>query len=304
MSTVFQQPFGAEARWLAPPADPAHPDDLWCRWTSRVAGSPAVWGPDLIQITRKTPFRQGARVAATNSRADHVVRAGRWLAEELPAVTSHYVSSPVRVSDVRPLVEEVAGTLNDIEFTAAVLFSGHDLGSMDLSRDPMTTVSKIGLDWHLHRRSRTPFTAGRRPCHWLDPVTVTVSSILEASAHIPANTVAVCSPGQQLDRGAAAAVRPEIQYLADQLVANYPASALTDDTDRAAYSSSLARALESERGQAVGNGNIIIAAVLAGYDVAAAGAGSPNAYVGIDENIAQMLRARSRRLTRGIEAAA
>lgn len=304
MSTVFQQPFGAEARWLDMPADPAHSDDLWCRWAGRVAGSPAVWGPDGVQITRKTPLRVGAQVAAAHGRVDHVVRAGRWLAHTLPAVVSHHVSSPVRVADLRPVLEEAAGGLSDVEFTAAMLFSGHNLGSMDLSRNPMTTVSKIGLDWYLHQRSRTAFAAGRRACHWLEPVTVSVGSILEASARIPVNTLRVCSPDQRLDRAAAAQVLPEIQSLADQLVDSYPASPLTSDTDRSAYSCSLTHALEAERSRAACNGNTIIAAAVAGYDVAAVGSGSPNAYLGIDENIAQMLRARSRRLARQLETAA
>lgn len=292
MSTVFQQPYGADARWLTLPPLSAHPDDLWFSWAERVAGSPAVWGPKHIRITHHCSISAVTRYAACHARIDRTVNAAQWLAQTLPRVDSDRMSSPVRVSDVRPVLETMVGRLNDIEFTAAVIYPGHDLASMDLDSDPKTTVSKIGLDWHTHRTSREPFPVGRRPARWLARPAATVEDILDALDRIPVDDDGVCPADQRMDRCAAVRHLPTIAAIANKLVDLYPATTLTSDTDRFAYSRGLAHTLEAEHSRHVSHGDVIIAAAVAGYGVVHQH-NSVNAFIGIDENIAQMLRARA-----------
>lgn len=286
MSTVFQQPYGSEATWLRTPPLPQHPDDLWFSWAERVTSNP---GSQSLEHRSggHTPVISAMRYAARRARTDRAIAGGRWLADTLPRIDTARAVTGVLASDVRVALHAAIGSLTDIEFASAMLYSGHGIASLDLSRNPRTTVSKLGLDWYQHQVSRAPFSVGRRAARWLTPVTVTVDSIRTAAEQLPASVIgADGSPRRRLT----------IQRIADELVDRYPASALSNNSDAFAHSCALAHHLNlREYLPPATSADVAIAAALAGYPTSHHRLSPAGMVIGIDENIAQMLRAQGLR---------
>ncbi|BBX82241.1 hypothetical protein MAUB_01140 [Mycolicibacterium aubagnense] len=268
---------------------------MWFRWAERAAGNPGSQS-FKHRIGGHTPVISAMQYAARHARTSRVIDGGRWLADTLPRIDSDRAVSGAPAFDVRAALHDAIGSLTDIEFASALLYSGHDLASLDMGRNPKTTVSKLGLDWYQHQVSRAPFSVGRRAARWLAPVIVTVDSIRAAAEKLPASVVGVHdSPRRRLT----------VQRIADELVDRYPASVLSNNSDAFAHSCALAHHLNLREYLPVAtSADVAIAAALAGYQTAYQRLSPTGVVIGIDENVAQMLRAHSLRPHRSLLTAA